>query len=135
MRMHSHRELRLFFQQARSSASPVDFSKHCGNSPRTTQFSWGSSDVFHNLFKQLFRYNKKHVTLGKVRGFQRSIPAASPQKPPGAVCGRKAPPFPRTDLKGQSMHKIFITFAVALFTVLLFTYLETEHLCMFCKLS
>lgn len=77
----------------------------------------------------------KPVTLEKVRGFQHLILAASSQKPPGAACGRKTPQFPRTDLKGQSMHKVFITFAVALFTVPFFTYLEIQHLCLFCKLS
>lgn len=56
---HAHRVPCLFFQQARWSAYPVDFSKCCGNSPSNTQFSLGSSDVFHNLFKQLFRYHRE----------------------------------------------------------------------------
>lgn len=54
---HAHTELCLLIQQARWSASPVDISKCCGNSPRNTQFSLGSSDVIHNLFKLLFRYH------------------------------------------------------------------------------
>lgn len=78
---------------------------------------------------------EKPATSEKVRGFQHLIPAASSQKPPGAACRHKTPLFPPTDLNGQSMHKVFITFAVALFTVPVFTYLEIQHLCMFCKLS
>lgn len=63
------------------------------------------------------------------------MPVAGSQKPPGAAGGRQTPLFPRTHLKGQLMHKGFVTFAVALFTVPLFTYLGIQHLCMFCKLS
>lgn len=54
---HAHREPFLFFQQAGWSVSPVDSSTCSDNSPSNTQSSLGSSDVFHNLFKQLFRYH------------------------------------------------------------------------------
>jgi len=86
-------------------------------------------------FNSYLGITEKPVSSEKVRGFQHSTLEASSQKPPGAACGHKTLLFPRADLKGQSMRKVFITFAVALFTVPLFTYLEIQHLCMFCKLS
>lgn len=91
-----------------------------------------SSIIYLNSYLGI---TEQPVTLDKVRGFQHLILAVSSQKPPGAACGRKTPLFPRADLKGQSIHKVFIAFAVTLFTVPLFTYPEIQHLCMFCKLS
>lgn len=91
-----------------------------------------SSIIYLNSYLGI---TEKPVTLEKVRGFQHLIPAASSQKPPGAAHGHKTPLFPCADLKGQLMHEVFITFAAAVFTVPLFTYLEIQHLCMFCKLS